>query len=107
LESEVERCRLDCAVLSKQVEQLNRDRINFDKVLQSNKKSWDSNDQRIEDLTLENRSLHENVNKLMLEINTLNEEKRNIQSHADSLQDMLNASIQNNKKLESATSKDK
>ena len=77
LQSENQSKALELEVKSKHIRQLESDRENLTKLLDSNKKGWDSNDARMSELMKENQGLHDGVFKFQTEINRLHEENRN------------------------------
>lgn len=83
--SENERITLDLENKSRQISHITAERDSLTKMLESGRKSWDSNDMRMSDLVRENQSLNENMYKLQQEINKLADEKRNIQTNLDSV----------------------
>lgn len=77
LQSENQSKALELEVKGKHIRQLESDRENLTKLLDSNKKGWDSNDARMSELMKENQGLHDGVFKFQTEINRLHEENRN------------------------------
>jgi len=76
LQSDKDRLALDVQQKATTIEHLNNDRESLSKLLENNKRSWDSNDMRVAELARENSSLNDALVKLNAEISRLNEEKR-------------------------------
>jgi tRNA U34 5-carboxymethylaminomethyl modifying GTPase MnmE/TrmE len=76
LHSENQSKALELDVKRKHIQQLDSDRENLTKLLDSNKKGWDSNDARMSELMKENQGLHDGVFKFQSELNRLHEENR-------------------------------
>jgi len=100
LQSENQSKALELEVKSKHIRQLESDRENLTKLLDSNKKGWDSNDARMSELMKENQGLHDGVFKFQTEINRLHEENRNYANMNDDLQGRLDNATKHIKALE-------
>jgi len=100
LHSENQSKALELEVKSKHIKQLESDRENLTKLLDSNKKGWDSNDARMSELMKENQGLHDGVFKFQSELNRLHEENRHYADANGDLQGRLDNATKHIKALE-------
>lgn len=100
LTSENSSYHLEIDVKKNQIKQLEADRENLTKLLDSNKKGWDSNETRMSELMKENQGLHDSVFKFQSELNRLHEENRNYANNNDDLQGRLDNATKHIKALE-------
>lgn len=100
LTSENNSYNLENEVKKKQIKQLESDRDNYAKLLDSNKKGWDSNETRMADLMKTNHGLNDSVFQFQSELNRLHEENRNYANNTEDLQSRLDNATKHIKALE-------